>query len=75
MPQLDTLTYFSQFFWFIILFLTLYIILSDKTIPTIAKILKTRNKMIKQSISSVNLNKDKINIEHMVLNALTSNKK
>lgn len=45
MPQLDSLTYFTQFFWFIITFVTLYVIVENIILPHIAMILKIRNAM------------------------------
>ncbi len=70
MPQLDTLTYFSQFFWFIVIFLSFYVILSNDIIPNVATILKTRNKMIKSTPSALATNNSKIEIESLLLNNL-----
>ena len=45
MPQLDSLTYFTQFFWFIICFIGLYIFIESIVLPHISIIFKTRNSM------------------------------
>lgn len=45
MPQLDHVSYFSQFFWVSILFLTFYIILVTSLLPKVATILKIRKKL------------------------------
>jgi hypothetical protein len=50
MPQLDTLTYFTQFFWFIISFIGLYILIDNIVLPQISKVLKTRNYMKSKSV-------------------------
>lgn len=70
MPQLDTLTYFSQFFWFIIIFLSLYIILSNDIIPIIATNLKTRNKIVKSGSFTSSITNNKIEMEVKILNNL-----
>lgn len=70
MPQLDSLTYFSQFFWFIIIFLGFYIIISNNIIPYIATVLKTRNKILKKDLLNIQSNKNIIDIETTILNSL-----
>jgi len=70
MPQLDILTYFTQFIWFIFIFLSFYIIVSNYIIPNIAMTLKIRNRMLKNNIVAATYNKDKINIETLILEAL-----
>jgi hypothetical protein len=42
MPQLDSVTFLSQFFWFCIIFSSLYLILVKFCLPVIARILKVR---------------------------------
>lgn len=42
MPQLDTVTYFSQVFWLLVLFITLYYIIVTIYLPKIAYIMKYR---------------------------------
>lgn len=53
MPQLDHVSYFSQFFWVSLLFLGFYLVLVQVFLPRIATILKVRKKLI---ILSVNEN-------------------
>lgn len=60
MPQLDVLTYFTQYFWFITFFLYFYLLLSDNIIPAIALILKSKHKMIKDT--SVDMTANHINM-------------
>ncbi len=47
MPQLDTLTFINQFIWFIINFITMYIIVENIILPQAAAVLKSRNWNIK----------------------------
>jgi F0F1-type ATP synthase membrane subunit b/b' len=71
MPQLDTLTYFSQFTWFIIIFLSFYVLLSNNVIPSIGTILKIRNKITKNTISHTNITKEKSNLDILITNTLS----
>jgi hypothetical protein len=43
MPQLDTLTFFSQFFWFSVFFLGFYILLVKYYLPKMSRLLKVRS--------------------------------
>jgi len=43
MPQLDTLTFFSQFFWLCIFYLGFYLALVKYFLPKMSRILKIRN--------------------------------
>lgn len=45
MPQLDHVSYFSQFFWVSILFLSFYVILVRSLLPRVATVLKLRKKL------------------------------
>lgn len=45
MPQLDKVTYFTQVFWLIFVFLSLYVVVVVRYIPRIAFILKYREKI------------------------------
>lgn len=45
MPQLDTVTFMSQYFWFIIIFLLLYFRIVIYYLPAIARSLKLRQKL------------------------------
>ena len=47
MPQLDQVTYFSQFFWLVIFLFTYYIIVVKNFLPKYSRILKVRNKKIR----------------------------
>lgn len=70
MPQLDSLTYFSQYFWFVLIFFSFYILLSNKILPVIAKIFKVRNKIkLNSKVLSENL-KDSLNHEKVLMDSL-----
>jgi hypothetical protein len=43
MPQLDSLTYFSQFFWFSFFFLGFYVLLVKYYLPKMSRLLKVRS--------------------------------
>jgi len=45
MPQLDSLSFFSQIFWFFLAFFILYFYVVNSVIPTISTIFKIRNKV------------------------------
>lgn len=45
MPQLDHVSYFSQFFWVSIFFLSFYVILVRSLLPRVATVLKLRKKL------------------------------
>lgn len=49
MPQLDHVSYFSQFFWLSIFFLAFYVILVRNLLPRVATILKVRKKLMNTS--------------------------
>lgn len=46
MPQLDHVTFFSQYFWLCIFFLTFYGVLYRNFLPKLARIMKTRKKQM-----------------------------
>lgn len=61
MPQLDKVTYFTQVFWVLIIFLGFYVIVLEKILPGIAARLKTRKKITEfyiKLISSLNYEKE-----------------
>ena len=61
MPQLDKVTYFTQVFWVLIIFLGFYVIVLEKILPSIAARLKTRKKITEfyiKLISSLNYEKE-----------------
>ena len=43
MPQLDTLSFFTQIFWFVIIIVPFYYIMTTTLIPTISNIFKVRS--------------------------------
>jgi F0F1-type ATP synthase membrane subunit b/b' len=45
MPQLDTLTYFSQYVWLVITFASVYYFAIEFIIPSTASALKLRSKL------------------------------
>ena len=53
MPQLDTYMYFSQVFWLLVIFIAFYILVLNNILPTIARVLKLRQKQISVGDGSV----------------------
>jgi len=45
MPQLDTMTYLTQLFWLILLYGSFYLFITKYTLPTIVKIIYTRESL------------------------------
>lgn len=75
MPQLDPITYFTQYFWFIVVFFSLYIIIATNVLPHIGKILKTRNKFKSNKItSSHKVTNETTNFEKVLVNSLSKTK-
>ena len=64
MPQLDKLTYFSQFFWLCLLLFTFYIVLfnNQNGILGISRILKLRNQLLSHRGDKIR-SKDPKNLE------------
>ena len=64
MPQLDKLTYFSQFFWLCLLLFTFYILLfnNNNGILGISRILKLRNQLLSHRGNKIQ-SKDPKNLE------------
>lgn len=58
MPQLDLMTFFTQFFWFSLGFSTFYISLLHYVMPTIALNLKFRKKRLGILASDINKKKE-----------------
>ncbi|MDR0288886.1 MAG: hypothetical protein LBH78_02445 [Rickettsiales bacterium] len=52
MPQLDVSTYFSQVFWFLILFSLLFFVVSCLFLPKLDEIISTRSKKALDSFNS-----------------------
>jgi hypothetical protein len=49
MPQLDKVTFFSQFFWLSIFYVGFYLILIKHFLPKLSRILKVRQKKVSHS--------------------------
>lgn len=49
MPQLDKITFLSQVFWLIVIFVSFYLISLRYLLPTISKILKVRQNKIESN--------------------------
>jgi hypothetical protein len=60
MPQLDLMTFFTQFFWFTFMFIFFYIFLSCKILPNISLNLKFRKKVLNSFAKDINSKKDSI---------------
>jgi len=64
MPQLDKVTFLSQFFWFCVVFIGMYLILVKFFLPALARIVKVRqvlsNSAASESTQSVNTNANEI---------------
>lgn len=75
MPQLDTLTYFSQFFWLILIFFSFYILLSNKIIPQIGILLKLRKELGTPKVKIVNQGGNNLNNEKILIQNFSDLKK
>lgn len=53
MPQLDTVSFMSQYFWFIIIFLLIYFRVAVYYLPNIARTLKLRYKLRNQDQAEI----------------------
>jgi hypothetical protein len=53
MPQLDQVTFFSQFFWLFLIFITFYILILKNFLPPLSRIFKFRKKKIDHSQQGV----------------------
>ena len=54
MPQLDKVTFLSQFFWLCVFFLGFYVVALKHFLPQMSRILKYRKKRLSQSHQGVN---------------------
>jgi len=52
MPQLDTVTFFNQLFWFTLVFFGFYFFVLGTIIPKLTLVLKARTKKLQQDLSS-----------------------
>lgn len=67
MPQLDQVTFFSQFFWLSIIFIGFYMIILKNYLPALTRILKFRKKKISHSQDGVfKVNTERNNIGNTV---------
>jgi hypothetical protein len=53
MPQLDTVTFMSQYFWFLVIFLLIYFRVVIYYLPSIARTLKLRHKIKNQDQAEI----------------------
>lgn len=53
MPQLDKVTFFSQYFWLVLFFLSFYFFVLKAVLPTIVTIFKVRKKTLELIVSDV----------------------
>jgi len=75
MPQLDPISYFTQYFWLMVVFFTLYVIVATNILPHIGKILKTRNKLKTNKTVTLNKGASEItNFEKVLMNSLLQTK-
>ena len=75
MPQLDPIPYFTQYFWLIVVFFSLYIIVATNILPKISKILKTRNKLKSTKLTLSNkTSTETSNFEKVLMNSLLQTK-
>jgi len=49
MPQLDQFTYFTQFIWLFVCFMSFYVLLYNNGLPKVSRILKLRNFLVNQT--------------------------
>jgi hypothetical protein len=55
MPQLDSVTFFSQFFWLCVFFIGFYLTLTKYYLPRLSRLLKVRKQRMGTSTGSVSL--------------------
>jgi hypothetical protein len=51
MPQFDSATFFSQLFWFLLIFYSFYIVIFRSYLPGLTRILKLRRKSLEKASS------------------------
>lgn len=72
MPQLDSLSYFTQYFWLILTFFTFYYINANYIIPSLSKIFKVRNNL---KLAQTEEDSDsKFEFEKVILNSIENSK-
>jgi hypothetical protein len=55
MPQLDSVTFFSQFFWLCVFFIGFYLTLTKYYLPRLSRLLKVRKQRMAASTGSISL--------------------
>lgn len=58
MPQLELATFFSQYFWLVIIFLGFYLVVTKHYLPQIARTKKLRDKRLTLSLSEPSMETD-----------------
>ena len=66
MPQMDSLTFFNQLFWAVLIFFIFYSLSVSYILPTIARILKTRTKKLILAKSSSDYLSEKSELESKI---------
>ena len=74
MPQLDVVTYFSQVFWVLFVFLFFYTVVLKQLLPLIARVVKVRFKKTDINRISVDIYKNEIfgtqkSFDNLVINS------
>lgn len=57
MPQLDLMSFFTQFFWFSLAFPFFYIIMLHHILPSVVLSLKFRKKVLEHLVTNINIKK------------------
>lgn len=73
MPQLDSLSFFSQLFWFFLAFFILYFYIVNSVIPNISTIFKIRNKV--KFVKTTDLTISQVNPLDKVVNSVFTDSK
>lgn len=79
MPQLDKVTFFSQYFWLLIFFLTFYFFVLKIVLPTVVTIFKLRKKKLEAMSHDIeNLKKEESSIlsnyDSVLIDSFTSSR-
>ena len=73
MPQLDSVTFFSQYFWLLFFFMVLYGELYYSVLPKLARIIKVRKKQHSiGTLKTVDFNSEKLKISPVINSILES---
>ena len=79
MPQLDSITFITQLTWLIIIFLAFYGIVLSKSLPALARIIKTRKLKLsfgQSNLTNLDLETQKSinNYENSLINSLSKSR-